>query len=107
MYGIAGFGFRTIEEQIDSAYMSVLKPDLVQSGLHIFEIGPAHEDIDILGIANGGFIDPAHPGGHGIAPDDGVGDIGLFQGVGSAQQPFADFSTALTIRSRENGPRTI
>ena len=61
-------------------------PEGLRRGL---EIRSTKDDIDILRIANRGFVHPRHPGRHGVAANDGVGDIRLLQRTGGTEEPAA------------------
>ena len=71
-----------------------------QAPLCAVEVRAAQQDINILRISHGRFIDFAHPGGDGIAADDGVRNRRLLQGLGGAAQASRTFSTAVTILSQ-------
>jgi hypothetical protein len=64
---------------------------LAQGPGGLVNIFSTNQDIDILRVTNGGFIDSSHPSRHRIPSHHGVGDAGFFQGRGRPHESFSDF----------------
>ncbi len=88
--GITSLGLRSVEKEIDLRYVSVLKADGFESGLHCVKVASSNQQIDILGVPDRRFIDARDPGGDGVAADDGIGNSYTLKSAGRAEESFAD-----------------
>ena len=86
MHGVAGRGLGTVEEHRHPGHFRKNEPLGLQGPDRAGQIGAIQENIDILRIAHGCFVDLGHPQLHGVAADHGVGDAGRVKQAGRALQ---------------------
>ena len=89
MHRVPGLGFGTVQEHVHSFDVAMDESRLPEGLLRSVEIPSTQDDIDILRVANRGFVHPRHPGRHGVAAHYGVGDFRLLQSTRGAEQPAA------------------
>ena len=89
VHRVPGLGFGTVQEHVHALDVAMDEPRLPEGLRRGLEIRSTQDDIDILRVANRGFVHPCHPGRHGVASHHGVGDLRLLQGTRGAEQPVA------------------
>ncbi len=87
--GVASPGAGAVEEHVDPGTVAVGEPGRLQGRPGGVEVGAAEDEVDVLGVPHRRFIDPGHPGRHGVAADHGMRDAGLFQGLRGPPETFA------------------
>lgn len=85
MEGVAGFGVGAVEEHVEAVGVAVEEAGGFEGGCG------GGEDVYVLGVAHGGFVDARDPEGDGVAADDGVGDVVGLEGGGGSQEALAHF----------------
>ena len=88
--GVAGFGVGAVEEHFHAGDVALDEAGGLEGAGGGGEVWPAEEDVDILGVADGGGVDGGDPGGDGVAPGDGVGDAGGFECGGGTGESVAN-----------------
>ena len=76
---IAGLGVWPIQKHVDTLGVTVNKACVCERHFDAFKVGATDQNIDIARDADRRLIDARHPGGDGIAADDGVGNSGIFE----------------------------
>ena len=88
---VSSLGVWPVQKHVDAFHVPEDEPSLGHGFLGAFEVSAAQEDIDILRIAHGRFVDFGNPRCHGMASDDGVGNPRSFEDGNGTPQAIAYF----------------
>lgn len=78
--GIASFGTGTIQKHLNAGRAAMYKAGFSERQGRFLQVFSANQQVDVLSVADGRFVDANHPGGDGVATDDRVWHPSQFKG---------------------------
>ena len=88
--GVANLGVGAVEEGVDGLDVAEDEADGFEGEADGGEVVAMDEEVDVRGVANGGFVDAGDVQRHGVAPGDGVGEARGFKGGGGAEEALVN-----------------
>ena len=90
MHAATWLSIWAVDETFDAVDEVVLEADTFEGLLDGIKVRAADEDVHVVGITDGVFIDTSHPSGDGVATSDGVRNAGLLKSRSRSTRSFFD-----------------